>query len=329
MRFTVTDLAKICGVSRGTVDRALNGRPGISSQTRQYVLEVAKQNGYTPNVLARSLATGKSNTIGVVVFDLRNRHFAQLISAIQGRLTEAGYFSYICITEKDRARELQIVRDLAARKVEGIILMPINDSDRFEEEMGDLRIPVVAVSNRLSEHYPYVGSDFYAASYQGMNEFYTRGYRNVSFICPSVRNANAGNAYAQIQRAEGYRGFMREHPDMTGNLITDYDYFDDILREVAHSAERPGFFCSSDFYALNILHQAHEKGLRLPENFGLMGFDYIDTLDVLEKRLSTICYPIERVGRTAAELLMKSIATPDLLPEDVLIDCSIIPGQTL
>ena len=121
---TIPELARLCGVSRGTVDRALNGRPDISDKTRAHVLKIAQQNGYVPNVLARSLVTGKSNTIAIVVFDLRNRHFAQMINAIQQSIFQAGYFSYICITEKDRKRETQILRDLAARKVDGIIIHP-------------------------------------------------------------------------------------------------------------------------------------------------------------------------------------------------------------
>lgn len=329
MKLTIPDLAKLCGVSRGTVDRALNDRPGISKKTREYILSAARQNGYTPNVLARSLVTGKSNTIGIVVFDLRNRHFSQLICSIHERIAEAGYFSYICITEKNPEQERRLLRDLVGRNVEGIILMPINDSSAFEEELAGMHVPVVTVSNRLSDRFSYVGSDFFSACYQGMNSFYAKGYRQVSFICPCADGQAHGNAYAQIQRAKGYERFMADHLDMHGELITTYDYFDCILHQVQNSKERLGFFCSSDFYALNILHKAREHNLRIPEDFGLMGFDRIDTLDYLEKPLSTVAYPIEEVGLQSANLLLEQIANPGGKRQELLIDCSLIGGATL
>lgn len=325
---TIPELARLCGVSRGTVDRALNGRPDISDKTRAHVLKIAQQNGYVPNVLARSLVTGKSNTIAIVVFDLRNRHFAQMINAIQQNIFQAGYFSYICITEKDRKRETQILRDLAARKVDGIIIIPINKSPAFEEELLKLHVPTVTVSNRLSSKFSYVGADFRLACYEGMQAFYEKGYRNVSFICPCADEQDDVNAYAQIQRAKGYASFMNEHPEMHGSLITSYDYCDIILQSVHGRQEKIGFFCSSDYYALNILAFSRKQGLDVPKDFGLMGFDGIDTLDYIEKQLSTIVYPIENVGKSAAELLNRLIANADA-PHDVFVDFAFRQGNTL
>lgn len=327
MSITIPELARLCRVSRGTIDRALNDRPGISEQTRARILRVAREHNYTPNKLARCLATGKTGTIGIVVFDLKNRHFAQLINAIEVRLANLGYISYICITDKDKQRELHIVSDLLSRNVEGLIIMPVNQPEDFDRAFGALKLPLVAVNNRLSPRFSYVGGDFASATYAAMTEFAAHGYRHISFICPAADPDRRENAYAQIERAKGYRRFMDDHGEISGRLITSKDYVEIILRDLQTTA-RPGYFCSSDYYALHILRQSHLRGLRIPQDFGLMGFDGIDTLDYLQQPLATIHYPPEAVGLAAIELLLK-LMDKTAEPQEVLLSLSPVAGQSL
>lgn len=131
MRITTEDIARICGVSRGTVDRALNNRPGISPKTKEKVLKVAKELGYRPNMIACSLAKGHTMSIGVVVFDLNNEFFAQLLNSIEIRARELGYFTYLVLTQKDPKVEKECLSHLVDRNVDGIILFSINKGDNL------------------------------------------------------------------------------------------------------------------------------------------------------------------------------------------------------
>jgi len=327
MGITIPELARLCGVSRGTIDRAINDRPGINPETRKRILQIARENGYQPNLLARSLVTGKSNSIGIIFFDFRNRHFAQLVDAIGTYLARIGYNCYICISEKDKTRECQIVQDLLARNVEGIIIMPINHPEDFDERFGQISTPIVAVNNRLSDRFSYVGADFAQAVYQGMKHFYQRGYRYVSFICPPVRLEKEENAFAQSERVQGYLRFLREHPDMQGEVLTTYEFMDTIRRDL-QTIDHPGYFCSSDYYALQIRMEAQHLGLQIPKDFGLMGFDGIDTLDYIQPTLATVHYPAEEIGLAAIELLQK-LMEGRKEPGKVLLPLTLREGQSI
>jgi DNA-binding LacI/PurR family transcriptional regulator len=127
MYTTTKELAKICHVSRRTVDRALHDLPGISSATKERVLKTAKQYNYRFDHIASSLSRGRSMSIGVVLFDLQNPYFSQISNIISIEARRQRYFTYISVTEKDLSTEIQILNNLASRRVDGIILLPITN----------------------------------------------------------------------------------------------------------------------------------------------------------------------------------------------------------
>ncbi|MEJ9319135.1 LacI family DNA-binding transcriptional regulator, partial [Halalkalibacterium halodurans] len=157
MKVTIKDIATICGVSAGTVDRALNNRTGISEKTREKILKTAKELNYRPDYTARSLVMGKTMTIGVVLFDLYNRSFAQLLNAIELKARELGYFIYITLSDKNPENELNCIEHLVNRKVDGIILFTVNKGEQFEANLSKWGIPIITIFNYVSEKWEYIG----------------------------------------------------------------------------------------------------------------------------------------------------------------------------
>ncbi len=328
MAITIDKLAKLCHVSRGTVDRALHNRGAIDGETKQRILKTAKEYGYTPNYLASSLARGKSGSVGVIVFDLNNRFFTELVSAMEAEFRSRGIFSYICLSEKQRHLEKQLIEDLMRRRVDGIALLPINEGAEFEAFIRGLPVPVVAISNRLGRVH-HVGADEAHAVYCGMDQFSRQGYRTVHFVCPPIRNLGTENLHTQLSRLEGYRLFRSLHPEVGGEEIISGDYLERVLSLASRDGERPGFFCSSDHYALKIFRVARERKLPIPEAFGLMGFDGMDNvLNYLEKKLTTIHYPASPIGECAARTLDQLIIG-EIQPEEQLLPCALLPGDTV
>jgi len=161
-RISTTQLAKICGVSQGTVDRALNDRKGINADTKARILQTAKEYGYRPNIHARSISGGKSMLIGIVLFDLDNQYFSDIITQFEAACANIGYSVVAMFTHKDKEKERSCIENLYHMCVDGIILCPINKGIIFENFLTSLNIPVVTIGNRL-ERIPYVGIDNYAA----------------------------------------------------------------------------------------------------------------------------------------------------------------------
>lgn len=155
---STTQLAKICGVSQGTVDRALNGRTGISQKTKEKILTAAQEYGYRPNIHARSIAGGKSMLIGVVVFDLKNQYFSDILTAIEKECALKGYSTIAMFTGKDERKEIACIDNLYHMSVDGIVLCPINKGEEYENYLLSLNMPIVTIGNKL-ENIPYVGID--------------------------------------------------------------------------------------------------------------------------------------------------------------------------
>lgn len=324
MSITAAEIARMCNVSRTTVDRALKNKPGISEATRTQILAVAARYGYRPNYLASSLSTGQTRAVGIIVFDLYNQHFSSLVSAIEQYFTRAGIFSYICISRKDPARERSLIDSLFDRQVDGILLVPINDSAEFCAHLRGLNIPVVAMSNRLPG-FPFVGGDNRTGAYTGMQDFYDRGYRTVYFVCPPLRRLGSENLTAQAERAEGYRQFMASHPDMRGDLIASADYLERVEALLRNAPEKPGIFCSSDLFMLAIRKRVIDLGWDLDARCALMGFDGLEFLSQLSQRPSSIFYPAEAIGEAAARVLDDAIRSKPV-PAETLLPCPLQPG---
>lgn len=328
MAITINDLARICKVSRGTVDRALHDRGGVSERTREKIRKAAEEYGYTPNYIASSLATGRSRSVGIIVFDLNNRFFTEVVSAAEHEFLRHGLFSYICLSLKDRRYEQELIADLVRRKADGILFLPVNEGEEFTQYLKRLPVPLVAISNRING-LPYIGGDDDRAVGRGMECFYQRGVRKVHFVCPPLRNLGKENLYSQLRRLEGYRAYREAHPDMQGDEIMGEDYLDQVFERAAGDEGRMGFFCSSDHYALKIIKAARDRGVGIPSRFSLMGFDGVDNvLGHLERQLTTISYPAAEIGRRAASALVGQINGSQPQSE-ILLECPLIPGETV
>ena len=169
---TAVEIAKICGVSQGTVDRALNNRTGISEKTKKSILSVAEKYGYRPNIHASSMAGGKSKLIGIIVFDLNNSYFSDILTEIEDCCTQRGYSTIVMFSHKDSDRELECVKSMARLSVDGIALCPISKGAEYEDFLHSFDIPIVTIGNRL-DSFEYVGIDNHSAMTDALKVFCT------------------------------------------------------------------------------------------------------------------------------------------------------------
>ncbi|MFE5324042.1 LacI family DNA-binding transcriptional regulator [Paenibacillus sp. NPDC056579] len=330
MGVTIKDIAVICGVSPGTVDRALNGRPGISEKTKAKILKVAGEMNYQPDYMARSLARGRTMTIGVVLFDLYNRSFAQLMNAIEAASRSQGYFVDLVLTGKDPDNERKCIEHLIQRKVDGIILFPINEGEAFDDYLQSLGIPIVTICNYVSDHWTYIGIDDRQAMKEAVQYIRSRDYERFVYICPPLSYKGKTNIYTQEQRLQGcLEGLAESGMNEPPVIITDKDYIGALSRmELADGSGKTAIVCSCDSYALEVLNHLKSRGLRVPDDVGLMGFDNIDVLKYVTPSLSTVEYAVEEFGLQAVECLVEQIeqGTSRKVP---LLPYQIITGHSI
>lgn len=327
MPVTTKDIARICGVSRATVDRALNNKLYIKEEVKERILKVAQELGYQPDLLARSLVKGKTKSLGVVVFDVNNRFFAQMVNTIEMRAKKAGYFIYITLSEKEPQMEKELIRHLTARRVDGVILSPINKGAAFDEFLKKQGLPIVAISNRISGQWPFVGLNDAKAAKLGAEYIKNKGYRQIIYLAPPLV-AKKDNIYAQEKRLEGFLESFNDDSTTEYITIASQDYLNMLDGLIARTDKKTAVFCSSDVFALKVLIHLKESGKRVPQDIGLMGFDNIDTLKYVSPRLTTICNPIEEMAVKAVECLFDQIEGRPVSMSQ-LLEPHIIEGESL
>ena len=305
---TIKEIALLCGVSEGTVDRALNGREGIKKETKDRILQTAKEMGYRPNHLARSLARGRSGAIGVVCAGLSNPFFSSFVEAIERMAYENGYYLNLILTHGSREKEMEGIQYLAGRQVEGVIIMPLGHGEEYEQELLRLNIPIVTVYNRLSDKFIHVDVDGRLIMRDAVHRIVEKGYGRIAYLDMGYGTERAvqNNRYSMNQRRLGYEDGIRE--ESLGEPVIfpkcDWEMIQSFLEK---GSGKPAILCSFDNLAIRVLNVLRSHGVSVPEEVGVMGFDNIPILDSISPRLCSVDCEIKELGIKAFSALLQLI----------------------
>lgn len=328
MGVTTNDIARICQVSRTTVIRALNNQGRISKETKDRIVKTAEELGYRPDLLARGLVKGKTMYIGVVVFDVKNQYFAQMLSAIETEAQTRGYCVNITLHGKNREKEVDLIRKLVDYHVDGLILSPVNKGEHFNKFLQSLDTPLVIIGNKVSEEIPFVGIDERQAAKEATEKIMDSGYERVVFVCPPLGESKEGNNYTHEQRLKGFMEAAGCREGVENVIIKTENYEQEAACLLEGGNCRTAFFCSGDIYAMDIMKHLKSCGKRAPKDYGIMGFDDIELLEYLSPRLSTIYNSVEEVAKKAVELLFDEMEGKKIALE-TYERFRIVQGETL
>lgn len=327
---TIKDIATACGVSAGTVDRALNNRGGINEETKNRIMKAASELDYQPNHVARCLATGSTNTIGVVCVNLSNNFYSQLIEEIEQIAKENGYFINLILSHNDAARELEGIQYLARRKVDGLIIFPIGIGEEYEHKLKKLNVPIVTLYNRISEDFVHVDVNCRQAMKNAVAHIVQRGYRRIIYLNFGIQELhNRGlNTYSREERLHGYLDGIKD--ELLEESMVIEEYHPESLIELVNPSQgvRTAFLCPSDIAAIRVLNLLREQGIKVPEQVGIMGFDNTDMLNMISPRIQSVDCKIRYLGRKAFTLLLKLI-NKDENVLDCVVGYSFTEGETL
>ena len=301
-QMTIKELAKIAGTSVSTVSKALNDSHEISGEMKSQIRELAHSYNYRPNQIARSLRYQKSRTIGMLIPDNANLYYAGLLKGAEDIARSNGYTIVIGNTNEDDRLEKEQLSMMLELQVAGLLATPVS-----ENNYDNIGIPFVFLSrcrlDEKSKQYHYAINDDFKGAYMAAEHLIGQGKKNLFFI--------SGPAQISIaeQRSEGFRKALEKHglEIKKDNIFYDnismeqgYEAFQAIMRE---NDPPYGVFCSSDILAIGVLAAAREKGLKIPEDLGLVGYDDIETLKYLDFPLTTIGQAITQIGAQGAKIL--------------------------
>lgn len=303
---TILDIAARAGVSKSLVSLVLRDSPSVSEAKRQAVLAAAAELGYRPNAVARSLVSRRTNTLGVMLSDLHNTFFADVLDGISERAAEDGYRTLLNTGRRTPEGEEEAIDALLELRTDGLILAapilpaaPVLAAART--------VPVVLISRTLPDApIDSVTSDDAAGAALAVHHLVELGHREIAHI-------DGGRGAGADGRREGYARAMQQHELAAHARIARGDYTEEGgargVAELLASGPRPtAIFAANDLAAVGALDALGRHGLRVPDDVSLVGYDNTSLAALRHIDLTTIDQPRREMGRTAAMLLLERLA---------------------
>ena len=315
MAASIKDVAKEARVSIATVSRVLNNIDVVNDDTKQRVKDAIVKLGYRPNIVARSLKTQKTSTVGIIVPDISNQFYPEIVRGAEDVANIYDYNVMLCNTDLDKEKEIEYLRIMKEKMVDGIIYMSSSLDEDVFELLEELNLPAVLVENTdPSGKIESVSIDNEAAAYDGVEYLLKKGNKKIAYIGSDkeVKNLDAS-------RYKGYERALKENKiKLSGDRVAftgskAKDGFDAINR-IIEVSEVDAVFCTGDEIAMGVINALRERGVKVPEQVDVMGFDNIYFSSIFNPKLTTVALPMYDMGSVGMRMLIKKISSKE--PEE-------------
>lgn len=328
---TTKDIARECGVSLSTVQRALHNNGRINEETKQKILDTAKRLNYQPDLVARSLVSGKSKTIGAIIPTLDNMYYSTICHWLTIEVAKRGYMLNILVHEDDKKMEKKMIQTLEAHHVDGIILNPINKGNDLIDILESMKCKGLLLGMNTLENspYPYIGNDEYRAGYEAANYILERGYRRIVFIAPTLKDRDGIYNYSHHLRLSGIQDRMHED-NLEPTVIATWEFPQMIAQTITElGVAKPAILCTAEVFAFETMKCLYLTGREPGRDYGIMTFDYTRLAAFnWNIRLASIDNRPNEIGNEAGRIMMDMIY--DKYDEaNAIIPFHIVDGNTL
>lgn len=308
MPFSIKDIARELNLSVSTVSRALNNQGRINSTTRKRVFAEAERLNYHPNESARALRDKANKTIGILVPDIGNTFFAQLIKGAEQALWKAGYALLVMSSDENIERERLTLKLLIDKCVSGIILATVDPEVPIYLNAMKQGVPIIFVDNLPSVNMSYdsIAIDNSLAGYKLVRHLMDLGHKKIAMITGNLQETTSS------QRHEGYLSALREENLMpnvkSGTFKKTYGY--DAMNELLSGKEIPtAVFAANNSLAYGAVQAIREKNMSIPKDISIVCFDSYDTTGLISPQLTTVNQPAEEIGQISAEILIRKMTS--------------------
>ncbi len=318
------DVARLAGVSISTVSHVLNDTRPVPTPTRQRVLEAIDVSGYMPNTLARSLKRAETRTLGLVIGDIGNPYFTDVVSALEAAAGNAGYTVVLSDIGEDSEREMAAVRLLIGRRVDGLVLAPsaTGGADAVTYARRH-KVPVVQIDRIAVTDCDYVVARNGPDMRRLVRHLAALGHRRIAMLTglPGLSSTR--------ERINGFRAGMRDaglraDPELMIPGESQRAPARLATKKLMTRAEPPtALVAGNNLLALGAMRGLSELGLGVPGDVALVSFDDFEWADLFQPRLTTIAQPCRRIGEVAVRLLLERIAEPALAPRHIRLPTSL------
>ena len=334
-RPTQLDVARKAGVSRATVSYVINhhsdGRVPISEETRQRVLKAVEELGYIPDTRAQALRSGDTKTIGLIIPDIRNPHFWQIVEGIEEEARRAGYHILFSSMHLNVKYGVSIFKDLAGRRIDGLILMGglLDKSDDAKTTLAELlkrHLPIVEINDRPSQDHDIdcVYADYREVTMQAMEHLLSLQHTRIGFINGAEPPELASDRFEAYQ-ASLESASIPFDPGLNAYCGSTLEDGYQAAFQLLNRSPRPSAILAiNDLMAMGVLRAAGDLGLNVPKDLSLVSFDDIPIAQFQVPRLTTASKEPVLMGSEAVRLLFERIQNPNQLRQEVKISARFI-----
>ena len=329
MPATIKQVADRAGVSMSTVSHVLNGTHYVSPELTQRVLNAVDDLDYHLNPVARSLAGGRSGVIGLLMPDLFVSYGGEIVRGIDQELATAGYELMLYTTHNKKIKEPLFVSTLAHGLTEGVLLLLPHDPGAYLALLRKIHFPYVVIDHQGFDNYsPTVVATNWRGACEATRFLIELGHRRIAFI------AGASHTSSAMERLNGYRAALEEagiafDPDLVGegHFLRPNSY-EAMERLLALPVPPTAAFACNDVSAFGVVDAVRNRGMKIPDDFSVIGFDDIPESSSMRPTLTTVRQPLIDMGQTATRMLLEYIKNPDLPTQRVVLDTQLIVRES-
>ncbi|MCT4634445.1 MAG: LacI family transcriptional regulator [Firmicutes bacterium] len=332
MKVTIKDIARLSGFSTATVSKVINGKDeNITKETREKVLRIAQEHNYVPNTIARSMVTKKTRTIGLIIPDIVNPFFPEVARGAEDMASKMGYNLILCNTDNDQKKEEKYINMLEEKMVDGIIFTASSKGFTDLERLKRLKVPVIFVDRDVEcdDILGKITVNNELGAYEGVSHMIHKGMKKIIHITGSLSNKPADD------RLQGYKKALMKNkieysPDnvFEGDFTVGWGY-----KAVEKAFERginfDGVFCGNDLIAIGVIKALKKKGISVPQQCGVVGFDDIEISAMMVPSLTTVSQPKYDMGNITAKVLIDIIEGKEKSKNiDIVLESYLIERET-
>ena len=322
-------VAEKAEVSVNTASRAINNKPDINEETKKRVLQIAKELGYIRNAAAVALRTKKTGTIGVVIADNRNPFYAEVLNGMEEAAREKNYHIILTNTQRDYKKEEEAINLLLAKRVDGLLITPVQDKDDDIKNLIDANIPFVVVGRDFENiEVDAIYNDEVKGGFLATEYLIKKGHKRIALIDGFLYKSPAKG------RLEGYKKALNKYRiSLDESLISVGDInIEDGHERTKQMLEKDlnftAIFVYNDMMAFGAMQAIKEKGLRIPEDIGLVGYDDIPFSSLISPALTTIRLKKQDLGVESVKLLLSRINGIRKKTKKIMSDVELIVRET-
>ncbi len=321
---SLQEVAKRAGVSTATVSRVLNNLDIVRASTRERVLKAIKELNYQPNLHARTLAGGRSNTIGMIASNLENPFFFDVFRSLETHARMRGYEVVVAHTDYDPERLVRSVRLMIGRRVAGLAVVVSEMDPALMKELHASRTPCVFYDvGKPQERMTNIRVNYRRGIERLVEYLHDMGHRRLAFIGHHTTLAPTN------EREMAFINSVRRfEPEVEWRTDADRDGFDGgrlaVQRLLGSGFQPTAIVCVNDFMAVGVMRSLREHGLRIPEDVSVTGFDNIRLAEYAEPPLTTVHIPRDEIGRLAFAALAPDKETPNLSGHEIVIEPEVV-----